>query len=239
MTGVTLTQTLHGPMWTIDEDIWVSRCLRELGEHSQLEMQFIQMTLGIRGKEATLVDAGAYIGDLTIPMARCAKWVYAFEPQRAIREILQENLKMNGVTNVTVFPYALGQESETLGYTPCTESPGSTMLGLDAADESAECVTLDSLDLQVDLLKADVEGMELHLLAGALATLEKHRPILLLERDTVIQPGAQTLPKVFDCLDYDAYPMAFPLWRAENPRGAPNTFGTTASLMMLGVPRRH
>ena len=44
-------------------------------------------------------------------------------------------------------------------------------------------MTLDSLDLsRLDLIKIDVEGMELEVLQGAKATLERFRPIIIVER---------------------------------------------------------
>jgi hypothetical protein len=46
-----------------------------------------------------------------------------------------------------------------------------------AGGESVQAITVDSLGLErCDLIKLDVEGMEMRVLAGAAATLERHRP---------------------------------------------------------------
>ena len=53
-------------------------------------------------------------------------------------------------------------------------SPGAT--------QEIRCLTLDSLGLgRIDMIKIDVEGMEMEVLAGARQAIAKHRPILLVE----------------------------------------------------------
>ena len=53
-----------------------------------------------------LLDVGAHIGSVTIPAARKVKHVYAIEP--LYTEELQENIRLNGLTNVTILPIAIG-----------------------------------------------------------------------------------------------------------------------------------
>ncbi|MGH7064442.1 MAG: FkbM family methyltransferase [Stellaceae bacterium] len=51
-----------------------------------------------------------------------------------------------------------------------------------AAAHHIRCLKLDSLSLKrLDLVKVDVEGMELEVIAGAAAHIARHRPILLVE----------------------------------------------------------
>lgn len=233
--------TRHGPMRVLTEDIWVSRCLRELGEHSQSEVQFLKFALGLLSHGAfdgVVIDAGAYIGDLTIPLSRMARKVYAFEPQVEIRDILHHNLQINNCTNVEIIPYALGAVAEDLTYSASANvtSPGSTMLGVEG-DSMTSSITLDSLYLpEIDLLKADVEGMEIPLLGGALETLGRTRCSLFLEDETVVVEG-QKLTEVLTLLGYDSYPMYFPMWSPQNYRQNPvNNFGATVAKMVLAVP---
>jgi len=53
-----------------------------------------------------LLDIGAHIGSITIPAARKVKHVYAVEP--LFTDELRENICLNGLTNVTILPFALG-----------------------------------------------------------------------------------------------------------------------------------
>ena len=53
-----------------------------------------------------LLDIGAHIGSVTIPAAHRVKHVFAIEP--LFTEELRENVRLNGLTNVTILPIALG-----------------------------------------------------------------------------------------------------------------------------------
>lgn len=63
-------------------------------------------------KEDIVFDIGAFIGGFTIPAAKRAKKVYAFEP--IYYKELKKNVDLNRIENVTVRPIALGN---TQGYT--------------------------------------------------------------------------------------------------------------------------
>lgn len=232
-------ETRHGQMRVVDGDVWVSKSLDELGEYSQSELISLSMLFGVmrqhRSSPIVVVEAGAYIGDLTVPISRLVDRVVAFEPQAEIRSILEHNLSTNQCTNVDVLPYALGHECGVTTYQTDPLSPGSTMMA--TGDSPAQVVTLDSLGLDVDFIKADVEGMEILLLAGAQETLERCRPVLFLERDTVSLPRQPSLDEVLQILGYSYHHLIFPLYMESNWRGAPNPFGSTASLMTLGIPQ--
>jgi len=238
-------QTRYGPMRVIRDDKWVSRSLIELGEHSEAEVTFLQQVLGIKSAgrlDGVVVEAGAYIGDITIPLSRCCRTLYAFEPQDEIREILEHNLRVNGCTNVTVFPCALGDKLQTLKYrsTPQDNSPGSTQMGDPEGDAETRMITLDSLQLErLDLLKADVEGMEPHVIAGGLETLSRTRSLLFMERDTVLVEGEPSTPALMERLGYNTYIQEFPFWNERNFNGkTANTFGYTVAHMVFGIPMK-
>jgi FkbM family methyltransferase len=62
------------------------------------------------------------------------------------------------------------------------------------------CVTLDSLELaRVDLIKIDVEGMELEVLAGSTDVIRKHRPAMVVEH---VKSDAVKLLQWLEALDY-------------------------------------
>lgn len=236
-------------MRVINEDAWISRCLIETGEHSQSELNLMQLCLGLlsHGRyDGVVVDGGAFIGDHTIPLSRLCKKLYAFEPHAGIREILEHNLLINGCTNVEVLPWALGDSAHDVSYNTTNlqqlpdgtslASPGGTQMAVEGGDAIAGMRSLDELDLgPLDFIKADIEGMEIPMLSGAQETLRKHRSTLFLEYDTVVMSDLRPLPEVLELLGYKAYPMAFPMWSVDNFRGAPNTFGSTVGKMMLAM----
>lgn len=241
--------TKHGPMRVINEDVWISRSLRELGEHSQSEINMMQLVLGLLSQgwyDGVVVDAGAYIGDTTIPLSRLCKQVYAFEPHAETREILKHNLDINHITNVEILPYALGDEPSLVKYNSVNlqdldgellPSPGGTQFGVSDGDCEARMESLDSLGLRPDFVKADIEGMEIPMLAGSINLIKSEHPVFFLEYDTVIQSEMRPLPECLELLGYKSYPMSFSMWNPDNfNKCQVNTFGSTVSKMMLGMP---
>ena len=154
-------------------------------------------------KATVVVDVGAHIGTFTIPAAKKAKIVHSFEPviQSFLR--LTEHIEMNGVSNVTPHNFALG-ESLTSAEIECMPkfNTGAAKLNIsrgalifsDLGDEHAPpkyrmlVKTLDSLDLPaLDLLKCDTEGCELLVVKGAIETIKKFRPIMVLEHNYITE----------------------------------------------------
>ncbi|HPH94894.1 MAG TPA: FkbM family methyltransferase [Anaerolineaceae bacterium] len=142
----------------------------------------------------TIVDIGAGIGEYTLFAAHnhASNRVLAFEPFAESNKLLQENLKMNRITNVEVFPTAVWNQSGELLLDLSGGEPlqlQSAAAELVAADSSkyrrVTSITLADLLLenhidQVDMIKLDCEGAEYPILFGADdATLGKIRRIVM------------------------------------------------------------
>jgi len=136
-------------------------------------------------KESSVIDVGAYIGTMSIPFAKYAKHVYSFEPVPATRELLEKNVVLNNLDNVTVYPFALGSGDEerfahvekgedTAQYTMRSEKKAE-------ADIEISVRTLDELVQSADLMKIDAEGMEYQVLEGGKKLLELSKPVLFCE----------------------------------------------------------
>lgn len=131
------------------------------------------------------VEVGAHIGSHTVSIARLVgPWgrVYAFEPQRKIYRELYHNLALNGLTNAVPLRYAIGAgETRITEMNPATQgNEGGT--GIGAGGDRAELRSLDSFGFErVSLLKIDVERYENEVLAGAVETIRRNRPAILIE----------------------------------------------------------
>ncbi len=149
---------------------------------------------------STVVDMGANFGLYTLAMAKaCAPracTVHAFEAQRVIAYMVCGTLALNAVENAVVHHLAVGaHESEIdipkFNYRQIS-SYGSVEFGTEqkefigqprqASTEKVRQVTLDSMNFaDVRLMKIDIEGMEEAALAGAQGTIERDRPLCLVE----------------------------------------------------------
>jgi len=141
-------------------------------------------------------DVGAFQGLLTLFFSRRAQHVVAYEPHPANFERLCENLRLNGVENVTVRRLGLGAhpgrarllwEPLMLGGATC--DPQLIGGSPDKRSCHAEEILISTLDSDIEtfglprpnLIKIDVEGFELEVLRGALVTLRRDHPALFLE----------------------------------------------------------
>ncbi len=177
--------------------------------------------------DSVAVDAGAYIGLHTVTMARCFRTVHAFEPQFPVFEMLCANLAMNDCINVIPHNLALYDEELSMRLAPPErqESPvpqrdgrpdyarignaaGLTFeVAMDDRD-TIRAVPLDALAIKdVGLIKVDTQGADLRVLRGAVATLQRCRPMVLFEyeRDLGAQHGTMLddFFSFFASIDYE------------------------------------
>ena len=132
-----------------------------------------------------VVDAGANIGNHTLFFAKVLKCrVLAFEPIASTAALLEENVNINGVSDlVVVRQVALGDKkgkARIASYDP--NNIGGTTLANDRRG-TIQIFPLDGLveNRPVRLLKIDVEGMDLAVLKGARKILTEDRPWVICE----------------------------------------------------------
>lgn len=141
-------------------------------------------------RDGVFVDAGASIGFFSLLGARLvgpAGHVIAFEPQPAAAASIRANADLNAFDQVTVVEAALSSASGR----GVLHGVGTATAHISTDQEPTDGLLVDrvSLDeflgarpgLVPDLVKIDVEGHELDVLAGMRATLADHGPTLLVE----------------------------------------------------------
>lgn len=129
-------------------------------------------------------DCGANFGVFSILAASKGAEVYAFEPIHEARIILQKTLELNPniAKNVTVVPYALSDTPGKATFTVLMDTLIGSSMVLDQKGrlETAPVTTIDEFctdnSLTVDFIKADVEGSERRMLAGAQDVLRNQGP---------------------------------------------------------------
>ncbi|MDA1234455.1 MAG: FkbM family methyltransferase [Acidobacteria bacterium] len=138
------------------------------------------------------LDIGANTGQHSLFMSKLLAEVHAFEPYPPILERLNYSVNFNSLTNVFIHPVGLGAENETLAFfepPPDNQgtgsfarglqdrSPGTTNLEIARGDDYLPAHGVE----RVDLVKIDVEGYEKNVLTGLAKTIERERPILVVE----------------------------------------------------------
>ena len=130
------------------------------------------------------VDAGANVGVVSYLLARRGAKVHAFEPIPECASMVRT------IAGVEVHQVALSdQEATVTMHAPSKDGLASGMASvLPVPDAQAETTltvsarTLDSFELRdVSVIKIDVEGHEMAVIAGASRTLARERPALLVE----------------------------------------------------------
>jgi FkbM family methyltransferase len=146
----------------------------------------------------TLVDVGANEGLFTLVAALRvgdSGRILALEPSSREFEHLRKNIDLNGLKNVEPLRLALYNHSGH-GKLACAEfgheglnAIGERIANTGVAVTGSETVELETLDALVaargvdrlDFIKIDAEGSEARILEGALGTINRFQPVILLE----------------------------------------------------------
>lgn len=147
------------------------------------ELRFVRDRLK---KGGVIVDVGANVGNHAVYLSRFLEpsRILVLEPNIELFDALHYNLRANRVTaaDTSHLGIAIGaghnkydlsvRDPNNLGAGRLTESPSGTI-----RSEPLDEIVRE----QVDLIKIDVEGMELEVLQGAARTISRSRPCLLVE----------------------------------------------------------
>ena len=137
-------------------------------------------------KNPVIIDIGANIGSYSLywSIEKDAKKIYAFEPLADIYEILCTNIKINNLANV-IKPYNMGLSKENM--MASIDSYNANNIGGTSFKENKNgkfvFKPLDSIKFKenIDVIKIDVEGNEMDVLSGAMGTISKYHPLIIIE----------------------------------------------------------
>jgi len=150
----------------------------------------IETFLGLTKTHAAVIDIGANVGFYSCLAASLGVPTISFEPSARNLKFLYRNLRENRLSDIEVFPVGLASKpglGQIYGFgVKSSFVPGWAQ----AAKAQSGMVPLTTLDTIVAgrfqdeklLIKIDVEGFELEVLAGATKTLDRYpRPTWLIE----------------------------------------------------------
>ena len=234
-------QSRYGTMRYLPHDMFVGRSFDLYGEYCEQETELFRQ---IVGPGSVVIEAGANIGAHTIFLAKHVGpkgKIIAHEPQRFIYELLCHNVARNEIENVDARQRALGAARGTIRVPPCDYERAGNFGGVSLGGEEGDIVpveTIDDLRLErLDLIKADVEGMEKEVLEGAVDTIRRLRPLLYVENDRNDRSNA--LISFIQQLDYRLWWHLPRLYNPNNYCGeSRNVFDNIVSINLFCVPTK-
>ena len=182
-----ISEYKYGKVIYNTNDYYMGTCISEYYEYCDEEITLINSLIN---KGDTILDVGANIGLMTIPFSKMVGdggKVISYEPQPEIYYILCGNIAINNLYNVTANNVAVGSNKNPV-YLPKIDYTKSNNFGgislLNKGEIEVNQIMLDDLSFdRLNLIKIDVETMELNVLRGAYYTIKKHRPFLYVEND--------------------------------------------------------
>jgi FkbM family methyltransferase len=145
-------------------------------------------------KDGDIIHSGACFGDffpgLSTALQPDAK-IWTFEPSKEGYRCAKITMLLNNISNINLSPKGLGEKSSS-EYLNTKDKNGKSLGGastiISSSDkgefEEIEIVAIDDVipkDRNITILQLDIEGFEEQALRGAVKTITRCRPILILE----------------------------------------------------------
>lgn len=186
--------------------------------------------------DVVFMDIGANVGQHSLFMSRLVKEVHAFEPYPPVLEKFRRLVAINDIGNIYIHPVGLGNENGQLPFSEPPDSDTGTGSFLPKGNPSNHDVSmplvigdewLEKIETtRVDIVKCDIEGYEKPALLGLRHTLEKNRPIIVMELNLGLEESFQgiddlyaTFPHGYEFLLFcmeDPYTGHYQLCKQEN-----------------------
>ena len=181
------------------------------------EMNFLLRYLR---EEDSFLDIGANIGIYTLLAASKIKsgTIYSFEALPTNYQRLEENIKLNNLTQVKPFSMAIADSVGSVTISNNTKSDSTAFITTNTTDTTAESLQISSSTLEnllqnenlnhLTLAKMDIEGAEILALKGATSLLKQQRPhVWILELLNGVNHGyrKQDIAKLLQDYGYGLY----------------------------------
>ncbi len=180
-----LYKTVHGDLFWLDPVKYLDKCIIKTGSFERKSTELFKKVI----KEGdTVIDVGANIGYYSVISSRLVGEngkVIIFEPTHHYREILETNLKVNNINNAEVYNYGLsnkeGRKDIFIGDCSATLHWVGDSSAIKKERIKLKTFVSEQNIKKIDFVKIDIDGHEPLFLEGAWDSLEKLKPIILLE----------------------------------------------------------
>ena len=246
--GIAVHRGRHGLICHEEQDETIGASLRIYGEWAEEEIYFLSAFIDAG---AVVLDTGANVGTHALAFSRFAGargLVIAIDAQERMHDLLVLNVALNAAGNIRCIRAIAGRKTGVCFVPPENHQSRKDFGSVSYVDSSAKSnrgrglipismITLDDLSLErCNLIKIDVEGMELDVLLGAAETIACHRPPIYFE-----QAREERFAETFEFFERSDYSL---FWHVSDPfnrnnfrRHAENIFGGTREINVVAIPR--
>lgn len=173
----------HGYERHFDLSKWADRLTFFLGRWYDLPAQLVIKAVAPK----LVIDVGANRGEFTLAAAAAADRVISFEPNPSVAAILRDDIRRNGIRNVTLHEMGLADQNASLTlHVPDYNTGSASFGGFEAKGTKKENIPVRIGDEILagenpDLIKIDVEGFETRAIRGMRRMIEAARPVIITE----------------------------------------------------------
>jgi FkbM family methyltransferase len=197
--------------WLIPPKIYIAHRARKELRRGERELGLLPF---IVDPDRVALDVGANKGVWTWWLAGLSRQVYAYEPNPKLFDILRRNVAdnvvaeqlaladYNGVSELRVPHSAKGYSNQ--GASLSEIKVDGAFLGVEV-----EAKRIDDLDItDVGFIKIDVEGFEYQVMQGALETIARDKPVMVVEIEEVhIKRDVSEVLRFVEGLGYETHAL--------------------------------
>jgi FkbM family methyltransferase len=202
-------RTRFGIRFECDLDDKLSRAIYYCG----FDLPDIRALKRIIQQDDVVFDVGANIGYYSLQFAKWRAVVHAFEPYPDTARKLRRNLELNPALSISVWQIALSDHEGCVSMVV----PDATNCGCNYVVPGPGEIPMTTLDAfvraqelrRLDFIKADIEGSEIALLKGGAETIDRFRPMLMVEiNPSTLEQFGKTAADVVELLGKYRYRLA-------------------------------
>lgn len=169
------------PRQITDDFVWPSYDRRG-GPTQLLEVKHMKEFLDYVPGRGVVVQAGGNVGVYPLHLARHFERVHTFEPDADNFACLSKNIA--GESRITAYQTALGEHGGTVSTIAHKPDDNGCIRVIEVDGGRVPMRTIDNLALDAcDLMWLDIEGFEEPALRGAMRTIERCRPVVIVEQN--------------------------------------------------------
>ena len=165
-----MIEQLSDGLWVPSTDAQIEQWREKGYPHMQDKClkQFVKWCEKNNKKFSLILDIGAWCGTWSMAMQKYADQIYCYEPNKIHFECLIKNLKT--FQHIKLHNHAVGNRDGKIKLTSETATQNTRVL---LEEGETVILKLDSMDIHnPDMLKIDVEGLEMEVLKGGHKLLE-------------------------------------------------------------------